>query len=233
MLAEAMEKVGKEGVITVEEAKGMESALEIVEGMQFDRTAISRCYFVTNAEKMTVKHKGIRTSLSASAKCSRCRTSCRCSRRSRAEGHPLVIVADEIEGEALATLVVNKLRGLLKVIAIKAPGFGDRRKDQLKDLAVLTGGQVISEDLGLKLDQVTLKDYLGRAKRVTADKDTTTIVDGAGGRSKRDQVALRSSPQADRKHGERLRSREDPRAPREARGRRRGRQSRRAHRDPR
>jgi chaperonin GroEL len=177
MIAEAMEKVGKEGVITVEEAKSLESELSVVEGMQFDRGYISP-YFITDANKMVaeledayilIHEKKLATlqpllplleSIVQSAK-------------------PLVIIAEEVEGEALATLVVNKLRGGLKVAAVKAPGFGDRRKAMLEDIAVLTNGQMISEDLGIKLENVTL-NMLGRAKRVSIDKDNTTIVDGAG-----------------------------------------------------
>jgi len=177
MIAEAMQKVGNEGVITVEEAKGMETELEVVEGMQFDRGYLSP-YFITNAEKMTVdldnpyilihekKLSGLQVLLpllEAVVQSSR----------------PLLIIAEDIEGEALATLVVNKLRGGLKVAAVKAPGFGDRRKAMLEDIAVLTGGQVISEDLGIKLESVTL-EMLGQAKRVLIEKENTTVIEGAG-----------------------------------------------------
>jgi chaperonin GroEL len=180
IIAEAMEKVGKEGVITVEEAKSMETTLEIVEGMQFDRGYLSP-YFVTEPEKMVVEldepyllihekkinvMKDLVPVLEQIAKM----------------GRPLLIIAEDIEGEALATLVVNKLRGTLKCAAVKAPGFGDRRKAMLEDIAILTGGRVISEDLGFKLENVTLNE-LGTAKRVTIDKDNTTIVDGGGSRS--------------------------------------------------
>src|SRR5262249_42364230 len=168
MLANAMEKVGKEGVITVEEAKGMESALEVVEGMQFDRGYLSP-YFVTNAEKMTAELENPAI-LITEKKVGSMQDILPLLEQIARDGRPLLIVAEDVEGEALATLVVNKLRGLLKVCAVKAPGFGDRRKEMLKDLAVLTGGQVISEDLGLKLDQVSMKD-LGKAKRVSIDKD--------------------------------------------------------------
>ena len=177
MIAEAMQKVGNEGVITVEEAKGVETELVVVDGMQFDRGYLSP-YFVTNAEKMTVdleqpyilihekKLSGLQTLLPLLEAVVQ-------------SGRPLLIVAEDIEGEALATLVVNKLRGGLKVAAVKAPGFGDRRKAMLEDLAILTGGQTISEDLGIKLENVTL-EMLGQAKRVLIDKETTTIVEGAG-----------------------------------------------------
>jgi len=177
MLAEAMEKVGKEGVITVEEAKSMDSTLDVVEGMQFDRGYISP-YFVTNPDSMEASLEDALLLLSEK------KISAMMDLRPVLEqvargGKPLVIVAEEVEGEALATLVVNKIRGTLNVCAVKAPGFGDRRKAMLQDMAILTGGQVISEELGLKLENVTMKD-LGRAKKVVVDKDNTTIVDGAG-----------------------------------------------------
>ncbi|MGD8449586.1 MAG: chaperonin GroEL [Desulfobacterales bacterium] len=177
LLSEAMEQVGKEGVITVEEAKGMETSLELVEGMQFDRGYLSP-YFVTDAEKMEVvledpfillhekkisSMKDLLPLLEGIAK----------------SGKSLLIIAEDVDGEALATLVVNKLRGTLKVAAVKAPGYGDRRKEILRDIAALTGGQIVSEDLGLKLDKVTLTD-LGKSRRVKIDKDNTTIVEGAG-----------------------------------------------------
>ncbi len=177
MLAEAMEKVGKEGVITVEEAKGMESALEVVEGMQFDRGYLSP-YFVTNTEKMTAELENVAVLLSEK-KISSLQEILPILEQVSRDGTPLLIVAEDVDAEALATLVVNRLRGLLKVCAVKAPGFGDRRKEMLKDLAVLTGGTVISEELGMKLDQVQISQ-LGRAKRVSIDKDNTTVVDGAG-----------------------------------------------------
>jgi chaperonin GroEL len=179
IIAEAMEKVGKEGVITVEEAKGMETTLEIVEGMQFDRGYLSP-YFVTDPEKMEV-HMEDPYILLNEKKISVMKDLIPILEQIAKMGRPLLIIAEEVEGEALATLVVNKLRGTLKVAAAKAPGFGDRRKAMLEDIAILTGGQVISEDLGLKLENVTLND-LGTAKRVTLDKDNTTIVDGGGGR---------------------------------------------------
>ncbi len=179
IIAEAMEKVGKEGVITVEEAKGMETTLEIVEGMQFDRGYLSP-YFVTDPEKMEV-HMEDPYILLNEKKISVMKDLIPILEQIAKMGRPLLIIAEEVEGEALATLVVNKLRGTLKVAAAKAPGFGDRRKAMLEDIAILTGGQVISEDLGLKLENVTLND-LGTAKRVTLDKDNATIVDGGGSR---------------------------------------------------
>jgi chaperonin GroEL len=177
IISEAMEKVGKEGVITVEEAKAMETTLEIVEGMQFDRGYLSP-YFVTNAEKMEA-HLEEPYILLHEKKISSMKDLLPILEQIAKTGKPLLIVAEDVEGEALATLVVNKLRGTLKCTAVKAPGFGDRRKAMLGDIAVLTDGQVISEDLGIKLENVTLKD-LGTAKRITVDKDNTTIVDGAG-----------------------------------------------------
>src|SRR6266550_6735779 len=177
LIAEAMEKVGKDGVITVEEAKGLDTTLETVEGMQFDRGYVSP-YFVTDPEKMEAgledgfilihdkkisSMKDLLPILEAIAK----------------TGKPFLLVAEDIEGEALATLVVNKLRGTLTCVAVKAPGFGDRRKAMLEDIAIFTGGKVIVEELGIKLENVTLQD-LGRAKRIVVDKDNTTIIDGAG-----------------------------------------------------
>ena len=177
LIAEAMEKVGKEGVITVEEAKAMETTLEIVEGMQFDRGYLSP-YFVTDAEKMEARMEEPYILLHEK-KISIMKDLLPILEQIAKMGKPLLIVAEDVEGDALATLVVNKLRGTLKCTAVKAPGFGDRRKAMLGDIAVLTGGQVISEDLGIKLENVTLKD-LGTAKRITVDKDNTTIVDGGG-----------------------------------------------------
>jgi chaperonin GroEL len=180
IIAEAMGKVGKEGVITVEEAKGLQTELEVVEGMQFDRGYVSP-YFVTNPEKMEVnfddayiliydkKISGMKDLLPVLESAAR-------------SGKPLVIIAEEIDGEALATLVVNKIRGTLQVAAVKAPGFGDRRKAMLEDIAVLTGGKVISEEMGMKLENATLQD-LGRARKLSIDKDNTTIIDGAGSRA--------------------------------------------------
>src|SRR3569623_815835 len=177
MIAKAMQKVGNEGVITVEEAKGLETELEVVEGMQFDRGYLSP-YFITNAEKMITElenpyillHEKKLSSLQAMLPVLEAVVQ---------SGRPLVIISEDVEGEALATLVVNKLRGGLKVAAVKAPGFGDRRKAMLEDIAILTKGEMISEDLGIKLENVTV-GMLGTAKRVTIDKDNTTIVDGAG-----------------------------------------------------
>ena len=177
MIANAMDKVGNEGVITVEEAKSLETELDIVEGMQFDRGYLSP-YFVTNAEKMICELESPHVLL-FEKRLSGLQPILPLLEAVVQSGSPLLIVAEEIEGEALATLVVNKLRGGLKVAAVKAPGFGDRRKTMLEDLAILTGGQVISEDLGIKLENVTL-DMLGRAKRVSIEKDNTTIIDGAG-----------------------------------------------------
>ena len=176
-LAEAMKKVGNEGVITVEEAKSLETELDVVEGMQFDRGYISP-YFVTNADKMRVELDDAYILINEK-KLSGLQELLPLLEAVVQTGKPLVIVAEDVEGEALATLVVNKLRGGLKVAAVKAPGFGDRRKAMLQDIAVLTGGQVISEDLGIKLETVTLQ-MLGRAKKVTIEKEKTTVVDGAG-----------------------------------------------------
>ncbi|MBS1238335.1 MAG: chaperonin GroEL, partial [Deltaproteobacteria bacterium] len=173
IIAEAMNKVGKEGVITVEEAKSMETTLEIVEGMQFDRGYTSP-YFVTDPEKMTVNLSNPYILLNEK-KISGMKDLIPILEQIARMGKPLLIIAEDVEGEALATLVVNKLRGTLQVCAVKAPGFGDRRKAMLEDIAILTGGKVISEDLGLKLENVTLND-LGTAKTVTIDKDNTTIV---------------------------------------------------------
>ncbi len=177
MLAEAMEKVGREGVITVEEAKSMDSVLEVVEGMQFDRGYLSP-YFVTDPERMEVALEEPLILLHEK-KISNMTDLLPLLEQVARQGKPLMIVAEDIDGEALATLVVNKLRGTLNVAAVKAPGFGDRRKAMLQDMAILTGGQVIAEELGLKLENVTLKD-LGKAKRLVIDKDNTTIIDGAG-----------------------------------------------------
>jgi chaperonin GroEL len=177
MIAEAMEKVGKEGVITVEEAKSMESTLEVVEGMQFDRGYLSP-YFVTDSERMecVLDDPFI---LIHEKKISNMKELLPLLEQVARQAKPLLLIAEDVDGEALATLVVNKLRGTLQVSAVKAPGFGDRRKEMLKDIAVLTGGQAVTEDLGLKLENLSIKD-LGRAKRIKVDKDNTTIVDGAG-----------------------------------------------------
>ena len=180
IIAEAMNKVGKEGVITVEEAKSMETTLEVVEGMQFDRGYLSP-YFVTDPEKMEASLEDPYILLHEK-KISNMKDLLPILEQIAKMGKPLVIIAEDVEGEALATLVVNKLRGTLITCAVKAPGFGDRRKSMLEDIAILTGGQVISEDLGIKLESITLKD-LGKAKRVVIDKDNTTLVDGAGTKS--------------------------------------------------
>jgi len=177
MIAEAMQKVGNEGVITVEEAKSLGSELEVVEGMQFDRGYISP-YFITNAEKMIAELDDPYIFI-YEKKLSALPALLPLLEKVVQSGRPLLIIAEDVEGEALATLVVNKLRGGLKVAAVKAPGFGDRRKAMLQDIAVLTAGEMISEDLGIKLENVTI-DMLGRAKRVSITKDDTTIVDGAG-----------------------------------------------------
>jgi chaperonin GroEL len=177
LISEAMDKVGKEGVITVEEAKSMETTLEVVEGMQFDRGYVSP-YFVTDPEKMEA-HLEDPYLLVFEKKISSMKDLVPILESVAQSGKPLLIIAEDIEGEALATLIVNKLRGTLKAAAVKAPGFGDRRKAMLEDISILTGGQVISEDLGLKLENVTLSD-LGRCKHVRIDKDNTTLIDGAG-----------------------------------------------------
>jgi chaperonin GroEL len=181
LIAEAMEKVGKDGVITVEEAKSMTTSLDVVEGMQFDRGYLSP-YFVTDPERMEAVLEDAFLLINEK-KISTMKDLLPILEQVARMGKPLLIIAEEVEGEALATLVVNKLRGTLNVAAVKAPGFGDRRKSMLEDIAVLTGGQVISEDLGLKLENVKITD-LGRAKRLTIDKDNTTIVEGAGDSAK-------------------------------------------------
>ena len=180
IIAEAMEKVGKEGVITVEEAKGLETELEIVEGMQFDRGYLSP-YFVTNAEKMEVELEDCLILINEK-KISSMKDLLPILEQIAKMGKPLLIISEDIEGEALATLVVNKIRGTLHVAAVKAPGFGDRRKAMLEDIATLTGGKMISEEMGSKLENTKIED-LGRAKRITIDKDNTTIINGAGSRA--------------------------------------------------
>jgi chaperonin GroEL len=177
IIAEAMERVGKEGVITVEEAKGLETTLDVVEGMQFDRGYLSP-YFVTDPERMEVVLEDAYILISEK-KISNMKDLLPVLEAIARQQKPFLIIAEDVEGEALATLVVNKLRGTLHCAAVKAPGFGDRRKEMLKDIAILTGGQVISEELGIKLESVTLND-LGRAKRISIDKENSTIVDGAG-----------------------------------------------------
>jgi chaperonin GroEL len=177
IIADAMEKVGKEGVITVEEAKGLDTTLDVVEGMQFDRGYLSP-YFVTDPERMEVVLNDALILINEK-KISSMKDMLPILEQVARSGKPLLIIAEDIEGEALATLVVNKIRGVLNVAAVKAPGFGDRRKAMLEDIATLTGGRMIAEDLGIKMETLTLQD-LGRAKRITIDKDNTTIVDGAG-----------------------------------------------------
>src|SRR5210317_2190311 len=181
ILAEAMEKVGKEGVITVEEAKSMETSLETVEGMQFDRGYLSP-YFVTDPERMEAVMEDALI-LIHDKKISNMRDLLPVLEPVAKQGKPLFIIAEDVDGEALATLVVNKLRGTLNIAAVKAPGFGDRRKAMLEDIAILTGGQVITEDLGIKLENITVND-LGTAKRIVVDKDNTTIIDGSGEKEK-------------------------------------------------
>ncbi len=180
MISEAMEKVGKEGVITVEEAKSMETTLDIVEGMQFDRGYLSP-YFVTDTERMVTELEEPYILLNEK-KISNMKDLLPLLESTAKTGKPLLIIAEDVDGEALATLIVNKLRGTLKVAAVKAPGFGDRRKAMLQDIAILTGGQVVSEDLGIKLENLTVND-LGTCRTVKIDKDNTTIVDGAGAKS--------------------------------------------------
>src|SRR5271168_2090655 len=180
IIAEAMEKVGKEGVITVEEARGLETQLEVVEGMQFDRGYLSP-YFVTDPERMEVRLEDAYI-LIQEKKISSMKDLLPILESIAKSGKPLLIIAEDVEGEALATLVVNKIRGTLACCAVKAPGFGDRRKAMLEDIATLTGGSMIAEELGVKLESVQL-NQLGRAKRIIVDKDNTTIIDGAGKRS--------------------------------------------------
>ena len=192
IIAEAMEKVGKEGVITVEEAKGLETTLEVVEGMQFDRGYLSP-YFVTDPERMEARLEDAYV-LIDEKKVSSMKDLLPILETIAKTGKPFLLLSEDVEGEALATLVVNKIRGTLACTAVKAPGFGDRRKAMLEDIAILTGGKVIAEELGIKLENVTLQD-LGRAKRIVIDKDNTTIIDGAGkkadieGRIKHDPLA--------------------------------------------
>src|SRR6186997_522056 len=180
IIADAMEKVGKEGVITVEEAKGLETTLDVVEGMQFDRGYLSP-YFVTDPERMEAVLNDVLI-LIHEKKISNMKEILPILEQIAKSGKPFVILSEDIEGEALATLVVNKIRGTLRCVAVKAPGFGDRRKAMLEDIAILTGGKLIAEELGIKLDNIALTD-LGRAKRIVVDKDNTTIVDGAGKKS--------------------------------------------------
>lgn len=187
LISDAMEKVGKEGVITVEEAKSLETNLSLVEGMQFDRGYISP-YFVTNADSMTAELEDALVLL-YEKKISNMKELLPVLEKIAQTGKPFIIIAEDIESEALATLVLNKMRGVLNVCAVKAPGFGDRRKAMLEDIAILTGGQVISEDLGMKLENATL-EQLGKAKKITVDKENTTIVEGGG---KKGEVQARVS----------------------------------------
>ena len=227
IIADAMDKVGKDGTITVEEAKSIETTLDVVEGMQFDKGYLSP-YFVTNAETMEAVLEDAYI-LIHEKKISNLQDLLPLLQNIAKVGKPLLIIAEDVEGEALATLVVNKLRGTLKVCAVKAPGFGDRRKAMMEDIAILTGGKFITEDLGIKLENVELED-LGRAKRVTIDKENTTIVEGAG-KSADIQGRDRPDPPADRGDHLRLRPREAAGAAGEARRRRGGHQRRRGDRD--
>src|ERR1700712_5143648 len=181
MIAEAMNKVGKEGVITVEEAKTMTSELDVVEGMQFDRGYLS-AYFVTDTERMEAVMNDAYI-LIHEKRISNMKELLPVLEQVAKQGKPLLIIAEDVDGEALATLVVNKLRGTLNVCAVKAPGFGDRRKEMLKDIAVLTGGEAVTEDLGLRLENIQLEE-LGRARSITIDKDNTTVIEGAGDKAK-------------------------------------------------
>ena len=227
IIADAMDKVGKDGTITVEEAKSIETTLEVVEGMQFDKGYLSP-YFVTNAEAMEAILENAYI-LIYEKKISSLKDLLPLLEKVAKAGRPLLIIAEDVEGEALATLVVNKLRGTLQVCAVKAPGFGDRRKAMLEDIAVLTGGRLISEDLGIKLENIKLED-LGKAKRVTVDKENTTIVEGDR-QNGRYPGPRRSDPSSDRRDDQRLRSRETAGAPGETRRRRCSHQRRRCDRD--
>ena len=227
IIAEAMDKVGKDGVITVEEAKTLETSLDVVEGMQFDRGYLSP-YFVTDAERMEVVLENP-VILIHEKKISSMKDLLPVLEQVARLGRPLLIVAEDVDGEALATLVVNKLRGTLQAAAVKAPGFGDRRKAMLEDIATLTGGKAITEDLGLKLENIKIED-LGKAKKITIDKDNTTIVEG-GGHVGGHRGPREAAPRAGRGHDVGLRPREAAGAAGEARGRRRGHQGRRGHRD--
>ena len=222
MLAKAMEKVGKDGVITVDEGKSLGTEVEWVEGMQFDRGYLSP-YFVTDPQTMQCVLEDAYV-LVHEKKISSVKDLVPVLEAVVNAGKPLLIVAEDIEGEALATLVINKLRGTFNVCAVKAPGFGDRRKAMLEDIAILTGGQAIFEDLGIKLESIGLNE-LGRAKKIIVDKDNTTIIEGAG-KSERHQGPHRPDPPRDREHHQRLRPREARRAAGQA-GRRRGQDQRR------
>ena len=222
MLADAMEKVGKDGVITVDEGKSLKTEVEWVEGMQFDRGYLSP-YFVTDPQQMECVLEDAYV-LVYEKKITNVKELVPVLEQVVNAGKPLLIVAEDVEGEALATLVINRLRGTFQVCAVKAPGYGDRRKAMLEDIAILTGGTAIFESLGIKLENLTLAD-LGRAKKVIVDKDNTTIIEGAG-KSSRHQGPHRPDSPRDRKHHQRLRSREARRAAGQA-GRRRGQDQRR------
>ncbi|GIU88972.1 MAG: hypothetical protein KatS3mg010_0071 [Acidimicrobiia bacterium] len=216
MIAEALEKVGKDGVITVEESQTFGMELDLVEGMRFDKGYISP-YFVTDPERMEAVLDDPYL-LFVSSKISAVKDLLPVLEKVMQSGRPLVVIAEDVEGEALATLVVNKIRGTFKSVAVKAPGFGERRKAMLQDMAILTGGQVISEEVGLKLENVGL-DLLGRARKVVVTKDETTIVEGAGSKSDV-QGRINQIQHRDREHRLRLRPREAPGAARQAVGRR-------------
>ena len=218
IIAQAMEKVGKDGVITVEEARGLDTVLEVVEGMQFDRGYLSP-YFVTDPERMESVLENAKI-LIYEKKVSSMKDLLPILEQTARQGKPLLIIAEDVEGEALATLVVNKLRGTLNVAAVKAPGFGDRRKAMLEDIAILTGGKLISEDIGVKLENVKWED-LGDAKRVTIDKDNTTLVTDTDDKASQgsDRRPREADPQPDRRHDLGLRPREAPGAPGQARRR--------------
>ena len=226
MIADAMDKVGKDGVITVEEGKSLDTDVELVEGMQFDKGYLSP-HFVTDPTTMEAVLEDAYI-LIHEKKISSARDLVPVLSKAAEQGKPLLIIAEDVEGEALATLVVNKLRGTLKVAAVKAPGFGDRRKAMLEDIAIVTGGTAIFEELGIKLENVEL-DQLGRAKKIRIDKDNTTIIEGAGD-DEGHQGPHRAAQERDRRHHQRLRPREAPGAPRQARRRRRPDQRRRGHR---
>ena len=222
-----MDKVGKDGVITVEEAKSMETSLEVVEGMQFDRGYLSP-YFVTDPERMEVVLENP-VILIHEKKISSMKDLLPLLEQVARAGRPLVIIAEDVDGEALATLVVNKLRGTLQAAAVKAPGFGDRRKAMLEDIAILTGGRALTEDLGIKLENIKLED-LGKAKKVTIDKDNTTLVEGSRC-AERDRRPREADPDPGRGDHVRLRPRKAPGASRQARRRRRRHQGRCGHRN--
>ena len=227
VIADAIEKVGKDGVVNVEEGQTFGLDLEFTEGMQFDKGYLSP-YMITDAERMEAVLEEPYV-LIANQKIGAVKDILPVLEQVIQAGRPLLIVAEDVEGESLATIVVNKLRGTFSAVAVKAPGFGDRRKRMLEDIAILTGGEVITEELGLKLENTKLSQ-LGKARKIVIDKDTTTIIDGAG-ELRRDQGPHQAAQVRDREHRLRLRPREAPGAPREAVGRRRGRQGRRCHRD--